>query len=585
MLPVWNLKDFYSDYKSNEIENDLKKLQDQSLEFSKKYQTKIASLTSEELYEAISDYEKLQELCGKLLSYAELYHAQDMSNDTIAAFYQTVQEKVNSLSSQILFFNIELNKIEDQMFEHHINSTALLHYKSWLKELRLFRAHQLSEEIEKLLYERSIVGRASWVRLFNETITSIKINLNQKTLSLDETLNLLSNKDEDQRRQAGEQISKALARHIKTFSLITNVLAKDKEIDDTWRHYPHPLAARNLSNQVEDKTVEILVNTVIDFWPRLSHRYYKLKAQLLKKEHLNYWDRLAPFPFEDDQNISWDTAKNIVLESYTMFSPEMAKIGKRFFDNNWIDAALRPGKSPGAFAHPTVPSLHPYLLVNYHGKSRDVMTLAHELGHGVHQMLAAKQGMLLSDTPLTLAETASVFGEMLVFRKLLSQTIDPKARFILLASKIEDMLNTVVRQIAFHEFERQIHMKRRKSELTPEQIGEIWLDIQKRSLGPVFQFHTDYQYYWSYIPHFIHTPFYVYAYAFGDCLVNSLYAVYQKDNKNFIPKYFMMLEAGGTKRYDELLESFDLQPKDPLFWANGLKIVEQLIDELASIKL
>ena len=366
---------------------------------------------------------------------------------------------------------------------------------------------------------------------------------------------------------------------MKLFSLITNTLAKDKEINDTWRKYPRPGSYRNRSNMVEDEVVDALVTAVRGSYGRLSHRYYTMKARWLGLPKLQHWDRNAPLPRDDDRLIEWDEARDRVLTAYGAFSPDLASVGKRFFDNAWIDAAPTPGKSGGAFAHPTVPSAHPYLLLHYHGRTRDVMTLAHELGHGVHQVLAGDQGYLMSGTPLTLAETASVFGEMLTFRALLDAA-PPAQRRIMLASKVEDMLNTVVRQIAFYQFETRVHDERRSGEILPERLGEIWMDVQTESLGPAFEFTPEYNVFWAYIPHFIHSPFYVYAYAFGDCLVNALYSVFQGGHPGFQAKYLAMLRAGGTKRHKELLAPFGLDASDPAFWTKGLDVISGFIDEL-----
>jgi oligoendopeptidase F len=357
-------------------------------------------------------------------------------------------------------------------------------------------------------------------------------------------------------------------------------LIKEKEVEDKWRQYKKPVSSRNRVNQVEDEVVDALVGTVTKNYQKLSHRYYALKAKWFDVSQLNYWDRNAPIPGEDDAIISWKEAKEIVLNSYNTFSPHLATIGEQFFDKNWIDASPRAGKASGAFSHPTVPSVHPYILMNYQGKSRDVMTLAHELGHGIHQVLAGRQGHLMADTPLTLAETASVFGEMLTFQSMLKNKTSPEQRRLMLASKVEDMLNTVVRQIAFHEFETHLHDERRSGELTPDDIGEIWMKIQKKSLGPAIKLDPNYSAFWSYIPHFIHSPFYVYAYAFGDCLVNSLYAVYEESESGFTEKYIEMLSAGGTLRHKELLSPFNLDAGNPEFWEKGLSMIEGFIDEL-----
>ncbi|MBT4463672.1 MAG: M3 family oligoendopeptidase, partial [Rhodospirillaceae bacterium] len=399
-------------------------------------------------------------------------------------------------------------------------------------------------------------------------------------LTMSDILNRLSEPDADTRKVAAKALGKGLAENSRLFSLVTNTLAKDKATEDAWRSYRRPISSRNLSNQVEDNVVDALVSSVKESYPDLSHRYYKLKAKWFGVDALDYWDRNAPLPDDDAKLYDWDMAQKTVLDAYGQFDPEMADIATHFFDKRWIDAALRPGKDSGAFSHSTVPSAHPYILMNFHGKARDVMTLAHELGHGVHQVLAAGQGTLRADTPLTTAETASVFGEMLTFRSLLDAEDDPGLRRILLAGKVEDMLNTVVRQIAFHEFETLVHGERAAGELSVERLGDIWMQVQSDSLGDGIRLDDDYRSYWSYIPHFIHSPFYVYAYAFGDCLVNSLYDVFASGHPGFQAKYLEMLSGGGTRMHKELLAPFGLDASDPDFWKRGLKMVSGFIDEL-----
>ncbi|HYN38830.1 MAG TPA: M3 family oligoendopeptidase, partial [Rhodospirillales bacterium] len=356
-----------------------------------------------------------------------------------------------------------------------------------------------------------------------------------------------------------------------------------KEIEDRWRRYKHPVAYRNLANKVEDEVVEAMVGAIRDAYGELAHRYYRLKAGWFDREHLDYWDRNAPLPGDDNRRYSWGEARDIVLDAFGGFEPRLSAIAGRFFENPWIDAAPRPGKDSGAFCHPVVPSVHPYVLMNFYGRPRDVMTLAHELGHGVHQVLAGEQGTLMADTPLTLAESASVFGEMLVFRALLAQEDDAARRRRLLASKVESMLNTVVRQIAFHEFEQRVHAERPSGELSADRLGEIWMAVQSESLGPVFRFDEEYRHFWAYIPHFIHSPFYVYAYAFGDCLVNSLYQLYGEGHSGFQDKYVAMLKAGGTLRHRDLLQPFGLDAHDPGFWRRGLDVVSGFIDDLEQL--
>ena len=582
-LPEWDLSDLYPGRDSEPLARDLAQLADDAEAFRERYQGRLADLSGAALGAAIETYEQLQEQSGRIISYASLVHAGDLADPEIGRFFQTMQERINTVSTTLLFFTLELNRLDDADLKAKEADPALTGYRPWLRDTRAFRPHQLSDEIEKLLHEKYVAGRAAWTRLFDETIADLRFTIGGKELTEAEAFDLLSDRDPEIRREAALVIGDVLGKHARTFALITNTLAKDKEIEDRWRRFARPISSRNLSNFVEDDVVDALIAAVRDSYPRLAHRYYKLKAGWFGVEALPFWDRNAPLPEDEDRLIPWPEAEETVLSAYGAFSPELAAVGGRFFAGGWIDAPVRPGKASGAFAHPTVPSAHPYLLLNYQGRVRDVMTLAHELGHGVHQVLAAKQGYLMADTPLTLAETASVFGEMLTFRALLARETDPKRRKIMLAAKVEDMLNTVVRQIAFATFELAVHDERREAELTPDRLGEIWLKVQRESLGPALSLDEPYRHYWTYIPHFIHTPFYVYAYAFGDCLVNSLYAVYQDAHQGFAEKYLELLRAGGTLRHQELLAPFGLNAVDPSFWSKGLSVITGFIDELEGL--
>ena len=582
-LPEWDLSDLYPGRESSELTHDLVRLGEDAEAFRRRYEGRLAELSGADLGAAIATYERLQELAGRIMSYASLVHAGNLADPEVGRFYQTMSERINAVSTTLLFFTLEINRLDKAELAAKQSDPALAHYRPWLRDTRAFRPHQLSDEVEKLLHEKYVAGRAAWTRLFDETIADLRFPFRGQELTEAEALDLLSDRDPDVRREAAQIIGEVLGKNARTFSLITNTLAKDKEIEDRWRRFPRPISARNLANFVEDEVVDALISAVRASYPRLSHRYYRLKARWFGLEELPFWDRNAPLPEDDDRLIPWREAEETVLSAYAAFSPDMAAIGNRFFAAPWIDAPVRPGKASGAFAHPTVPGAHPYLLLNYQGRVRDVMTLAHELGHGVHQVLAGPQGYLMADTPLTLAETASVFGEMLTFRALLGGETDPRRRKIMLAGKVEDMLNTVVRQIAFATFEIKLHDERRGGELTPDRIAEIWLEVQRESLGPAIRLDGVYRHYWSYIPHFIHTPFYVYAYAFGDCLVNSLYAVYQDAHQGFAERYLDMLRAGGTLRHRELLVPFGLDASDPAFWAKGLSVVSGFIDELEQL--
>src|SRR5438270_10943094 len=582
-LPEWDLSDLYPGPDSEPLARDLSTLAEEAETFRGRYEGRLAAISGAELGGAVEAYERLQEKIGRVMSYASLVHAGNLSDPEIGRFYQTMQERTNAVSTVLLFFTLELNRLDEAELDAKLADPRLAHYRPWVRDTRALRPHQLSDEIEKLLHEKYVAGRAAWVRLFDETIADLRFPFRGRELTEPEALDLLSDEDPQIRCEAAQTVGEVLGRNTRTFALITNTLAKDKEIEDRWRRFPRPISSRNLANFVEDEVVDALIAAVRDSYPRLSHRYYKLKAHWFGVEELPFWDRNAPLPEEDERTISWSEAEETVLSAYAAFSPEMAAVGGRFFAGRWIDAPLRPGKASGAFAHPTVPGAHPYLLLNYQGKTRDVMTLAHELGHGVHQLLANRQGYLMADTPLTLAETASVFGEMLTFRALLARETDPRRRKIMLAGKVEDMLNTVVRQIAFVSFEQKVHEERRGGELTAERIGDIWLDVQRESLGPALSLDDPYRYYWTYIPHFIHSPFYVYAYAFGDCLVNSLYAAYEDAHQGFAERYLNLLRAGGTLRHRELLAPFGLDAADPAFWSKGLGVIRGFIAELEAL--
>ena len=579
-LPTWDLSDLYPGPDSPELQADLDRAEKAAKAFSAAHAGRVAGLSGKALADAIAGYERIEEVLGRVMSYAQLLFSGDSTDPAIGRFSQSMNERVTAISSDLIFFTLEINRLDDATLEQKLADPTLARWRPWLRDLRVFRPHQLSDELEKLLHEKEVTCRAAWSRLFDETVAGMRVPLGGEELTVSAALNQLSDRDRAAREAAGNAIGQAFGANIKLFALVTNTLAKDKEIIDTWRHYPRPGSLRNRANMVEDAVVDALVSAVTADYPRLAHRYYLMKARWLGLPKLQHWDRNAPLPEDDDQQIPWPEAKRRVLEAYGAFSPDLADVGGRFFAKPWIDAELRPGKAGGAFAHPTVPSAHPYLLLNYHGRTRDVMTLAHELGHGVHQVLAGDQGYLMSGTPLTLAETASVFGEMLTFRALLDAETDPKRRRIMLASKVEDMLNTVVRQIAFYQFETRLHDERRSGELVPDRIGEIWMQVQTESLGPAFEFTPDYKVFWSYVPHFIHSPFYVYAYAFGDCLVNALYSVFQGGHPGFQAKYLDMLRAGGTKRHKELLAPFGLDASDPAFWKRGLDVIAGFIDEL-----
>ena len=587
-LPEWNLKDLYPGLDSAEVKWDLENSETRVVEFEAEFKGKLAALATrpdagQALAAAVKRYEALDETMSRLMSYASLIYAANTTDPVRAKFYGDMQERITAASLHLLFFTLELNRVDDAVLEAAMMDPALGHYRPWIEDVRKEKPYQLEDRVEQLFHEKSVTVYSAWNRQFDETIASLRFRISSQPLSIEPVLNLLQDADGKKRKAAARALAKTFKQHLRPFALITNTLAKDKEISDRWRGFNDVADARHLANRVEPEVVEALVSAVRDAYPKLSHRYYALKAKWFGVKKLPHWDRNAPLPKVAQRTISWSDARATVLDAYGAFSPTMAEVAGRFFAKNWIDAPVRPGKQPGAFAHPTVPSVHPYVMLNYMGKPRDVMTLAHELGHGVHQVLAAPNGPLMAPTPLTLAETASVFGEMLTFKKLLAATTDKKQRKAMLAAKVEDMINTVVRQIAFYSFERKVHLERRNGELTADKLCELWMSVQSESLGPAIKLKPGYETFWCYIPHFIHSPFYVYAYAFGDCLVNSLYAVYETSAAGFAERYLAMLSAGGTKHHSELLAPFGLDARDPKFWDDGLSVIAGLIGELEAL--
>jgi oligoendopeptidase F len=587
-LPEWNLDDLYPGLDSPELKWDLENAETRCGAFETDFKGKLAAMAAgpaagKVLAAAVKRFEALDDTLGRVMSYAALLYAGNTTDATRAKFYGDMQERITAASLHLLFFTLELNRIEDAALDAAMADPALGHYRPWIEDVRKEKPYQLEDRVEELFHEKSVTGYSAWNRNYDETIASLRFKIGGKPLSIELALNMLQDADGKKRKAAAAALAKTFKQNLRPFALITNTLAKDKEISDRWRGFKDVADARHLSNHVEPEVVEALVSAVHAAYPKLSHRYYALKAKWFGKKKLAYWDRNAPLPKVAQRTIPWNDARATVLTAYGAFSPKMAEVADQFFAKKWIDAAVRLGKQPGAFSHPTVPSAHPYVLLNYQGKPRDVMTLAHELGHGVHQVLAAPNGALMAPTPLTLAETASVFGEMLTFKKLLAQTTDKKQRKAMLAAKVEDMINTVVRQIAFYSFERKVHLERRNGELTADKICELWMSVQSESLGPAIELKAGYETFWSYIPHFIHAPFYVYAYAFGDCLVNSLYAVYEKSASGFAERYLAMLAAGGTKHHTELLAPFGLDARDPKFWDEGLSVVANLISELEAL--
>ncbi|TKD15407.1 M3 family oligoendopeptidase [Rhodobacter capsulatus] len=583
-LPDWDLSDLYTAPDAPEFNRDMDWLEAECAAFARDYEGRLATLDAAGMAACIARHEAIETTAGRIMSYAGLRYYQNTTDAERAKFMSDAGDRITGFTTPLVFFSLEFNRIEDARYEAVFADPLVARFKPVFDRMRAMKPYQLSDELEKFLHDQSVVGAAAWNRLFDETTAALEFTVDGETLSLEATTTLMSDHDRGKREAAARELARVFGQNVKLFARVHNTLAKEKEIEDRWRKMPTPQLGRHLSNHVEPEVVEALRNAVVAAYPRLSHRYYALKAKWLGLEKLQVWDRNAPLPSETPRKILWDEAKDTVLGAYGAFSPKMAEIAAPFFDKGWIDAGVKPGKAPGAFAHPTVTTVHPYVMLNYLGKPRDVMTLAHELGHGVHQVLAAKQGPMLSDTPLTLAETASVFGEMLTFRALLDAAKTPAERKQLLAGKVEDMINTVVRQIAFYDFECKLHAARAQGELTPEAINALWMSVQAESLGPAFEFMPGYETFWTYIPHFVHSPFYVYAYAFGDGLVNALYATYAAGLPDFQRKYFEMLEAGGSKHHKDLLAPFGLDASDPAFWDKGLSMIAGLIDELEAME-
>ncbi|WP_405405826.1 M3 family oligoendopeptidase [Paracoccus sp. Ld10] len=585
ILPEWDLTDLYPAPDSPELTADIARIETQAQAFAAEYQGRLADLTPAQMLAAVEAYQQIHILAGRVMSYIGLRYYQNTTDPVRAKQMGDLQARITDLTTPIIFFSLEFNRIPDATYEAVFTAAdGPARYKPVFDRMRAMRPHQLSDELEQFLHDTSVVGAAAWNRLFDETTAALTFDVDGETLGLEATLNLLTDHDRTRREAGAHALAKVFTANVGLFTRIHNTLAKEMAIEDKWRKMPTPQHGRHLSNHVEPEVVEALRNAVTAAYPRLSHRYYALKAKWLGLDTLQVWDRNAPLPTDAPRVIDWPEARATVLDAYAGFSPELAELAEPFFDRGWIDAGVKPGKAPGAFAHPTVSTAHPYILLNYLGKPRDVMTLAHELGHGVHQRLAAKQGELLSSTPLTLAETASVFGEMLTFRALLAKTTDPAQKKALLAGKVEDMINTVVRQIAFYDFECRLHAARAEGELTPDDINALWMEVQHESLGPIFEYMPGYETFWTYVPHFVHSPFYVYAYAFGDGLVNALYAAYEDGLPDFQEKYFDLLKAGGSKHHRELLAPFGLDASDPAFWDKGLSMIEGLIDQLEALE-
>ena len=575
---LWNLGDLYSDGNDPQLEKDLAESSRRAESFASGYRGRIARLDATKLFQVIEEYGRILELSGKAGTFTYLQWSTNTEDPARGALLQRLQEHSSRLQQELLFFELEWAHLDEDRARKLMAEADLARYRFWLSLSRRYRPHLRSEPEERILAEKSVTGRSAWVRFFEEVHSGARYTFDGQELPQQSILTKLYDPDRAQRKRASESFTEGLQNMRRVNTYVFNNLLADKASDDRLRNYPTWISARNLANQIDDATVETLVQAVTSRYGIVA-RYYTLKMKLLGIEQLFDYDRYAPLP-STSRRYQWREARQMVLDAYTGFLPEMGQIAESFFSKNWIDAAVRPGKRGGAYSHGAVPSVHPYIFMNFEGTPRDVMTLAHEMGHGVHQYLSRKQGILSADTPLTTAETASVFGEMLVFQRLMSVENDPQIRLSMLVQKIEDTFATVFRQTAMNRFEEAIHTARRSGgELTAERFSELWMETQKAMFEGSVTLTDNYSIWWSYIPHFIHSPGYVYAYAFGELLVLALYARYQENPKGFPAAYRELLAAGGSNWPEELVRPLGVDLKDPTFWDKGLGMIEEFVEQ------
>lgn len=574
----WDLSDLYNSIDDPALENDKEQVVEQAKSFASQYKGNVADLDEEQMKQALEDYEQILETIGKFGSYAHLIWSTNTNDPKYGKLMQEANELSSEIHQMLVFFDVEWLGSDDKRAQKLIDSDTLEHYRHYLETSRRYKDHVLSEKEEQVLSAKKVTGRSAWNRYFDETMGAARFELDDEELTQQQVLSKLHDPDRDLRKRAHQSLTDTFEDHSRTLTFIFNTLLADKHTDDKLRGYDRWISSRNLANEIEDDTVETLINSVTGNYS-LVHRFYDLKRELLGYDELFDYDRYAPI-LENEETIQWTEAKEMVLDSYSDFHPQMGKITAEFFDNNWIDAALKPGKRGGAYSASTVPSVHPYVFMNFNGKVRDVQTLAHELGHGVHQYLSREQGALQADTPLTTAETASVFGEMLVFQKLMRKLDDPKEKLALLIGKIDDSMATVFRQVSMNRFENAMHTHRReKGELTTEDFSALWRETQEAVYGDSVTLTDEYNLWWSYIPHFLHTPGYVYAYAFGELLVLALYQEYTRSKNGFSDKYIEMLRAGGSDWPENIVGKLGLDITQPDFWDNGLTAIEEMIQQ------
>ena len=583
-MPAWDLSDLYKSMDDPQIAKDLEAYRKSAIKFAKTYKGRLHKLSADEFMAAIKDIEKRSKLSGRLGGFAYLNMVTQMKNAAAVAFYQSIEEKMTDYVKPIVFFSLEFNKLPQEKINEWLKDKRVKEYKYWIKRLRKFKDYELTEPEEQILIEKSITSGDAWVRLYEETSSRLEYIVDGKKYNDAELSKLLLDKDEKLRRKAGKEMNRVLYENSHLFTFIYNMVMKDKAIEDDKRGFKTPVSARNMSEDVSDKSVEVLTQTVKKHYKDIAHRFYKLKAKWLGMKKINYWDRNAPLPFSADVEYTWNEAVEIVLKAYKEFSPKLYNIAKDFFDNNWVDVPPRDGKRSGAFCSSPITTGHPYLMLNFAGKQNDVLTLAHELGHGCHHQLRVKNGELNEHTRMTSEEVASVFGEMIVFQSMLKNTKDDKAKLCLIASKVGDMINTAIRQIAFHCFETRAHAERKNGEVSEERLSQIWVEEMRDSLGDYVEVDEDSAHIWSMVGHFFFLPFYVYAYSYADCFVNSLYRVKESGKvENFADKYLDMLSKTALEDYDKILKPFGLNPNNAEFWEYGLELISSYIDQLEQL--
>ena len=584
----WNLEDLYSGISDERIKRDLRRISARADKIEKKYRGRInsPSLKPEELARAVKELERLSEGIGKILSFSSLLFAADTSDPTTGAFHSEMQQRATEIQKKLVFFDVEWVSVPNKRAEKLLCHPGLSRYRHFLEQERKYKDHILSEAEEKILYEKSNTGRKAFSRLFDEVVNNIEfhVRISNKTekLSQSRTLALLYDSDRKKRKAAWSGLTRGLKKNSHVLTYIFNTLVNDHSIDDRIRNYEDPMSSRHLSNEISSDAVNALLESCERNFGFVN-RYYRIKKALLGYRKFYDYDRYAPI-VSGEKEVSWESAKDIVLSSFGEFSSEMNRVASLFFDEKWIDAELRDGKRGGAFSHGTVPSVHPYVFMNYTGKPRDVMVLAHELGHGVHQYLSRRQGYFQAHTPLTTAETASVFAEMLVFHRLKDAETKREARMVLVAEKLEDIMATVFRQAVLTRFEQSLHQERRnKGELQTERINELWIDANQDMFGDSVVLTENYSWWWLYIPHFIHSPFYCYAYSFGELLTLALYGMFLDQGRSFVPSYMKLLRSGGSASPTELLRDVGVDINDPNFWQSGLDVIKAMVDEVEEL--